>query len=97
MFFAKIECFGVGCRSLRTENGVMDTNHSQIEQQFAELKAENEQLIEASKIRDAEIGVLRGHVQVLSGEVIKCLQDGSYAEQAISTFTPSDSNRQPTA
>ena len=64
----------------------MDTN--QIEQQFAELRASNERLAEAVRIRDAEIGILRSHVKVLSGEVIKCLQDSSYAEQAIGTFTP---------
>ncbi len=73
----------------------MDT--SKLEEQFAELREANQQLTETVRIRDAEIVVLRRHVQVLSGEVIKCLQDGSYAEQAISTFTPSDSNRQPTA
>ncbi len=73
----------------------MDTN--QIEQQFAELREANQQLTEAVRAKDAEIGVLRNHVRVLSGEVIKCLQDGSYAEQAISTFTPSDSNRRLTA
>lgn len=73
----------------------MDT--SKLEEQFAELRESNQQLTEAVRIRDAEIGVLRGHIQVLSGEIIKCHQDGSYAEQAISTFTPSDSNRRLTA
>ena len=63
----------------------MDTN--QIEQQFAELRKSNQQLAETVRIRDAEIVVLRRHVKVLSGEIIKCLQDASYAEQAIGTFT----------
>ncbi len=70
----------------------MDTN--QIEQQFAELRESNERLAETVRIRDAEIGVLRSYVKVLSGEIIKCLQDGSYAEQAIGTFTPIDSDLQ---
>ncbi len=65
----------------------MDT--SKLEEQFAELRESNQQLAETVRIRDAEIVVLRRHVQVLSGEVIKCLQDGSYTEQAICTFTPS--------
>ena len=64
----------------------MDMN--QLEEQFAELRETNEQLTETVRIRDAEIVVLRRHVQVLSGEVIKCYQDGSYAEQAIETFGP---------
>ncbi len=63
----------------------MDT--SKLEEQFAALRESNQQLAETVRIRDAEIVVLRRHVQVLSGEVIKCLQDGSYAEQAIGTFT----------
>ena len=62
---------------------------SKLEEQFAELRASNERLAEAVKIKDAEIVVLRRHVQLLSGEVIKCYQNGSYAEQAIGTFTPS--------
>ena len=37
---------------------------------------------------------MRSYVKVLSGEIIKCLQDGSYAEQAIGTFTPIDSDLQ---
>lgn len=65
----------------------MDT--SKLEEQFAELRESNERLTETVRIRDAEIVVLRRHVQLLSGEVIKCYQDGSYAEQAIGTFTPS--------
>lgn len=66
----------------------MDT--SKLEEQFAELRESNQQLAETVRIRDAEIVVLRRHVQLLSGEVIKCFQDGSYAEQAIGTFfTPS--------
>ena len=65
----------------------MDT--SKLEEQFAELRESNQQLTETVRIKDAEIVVLRRHVQVLSGEVIKCLQDGSYAEQAIGTFAPS--------
>ena len=64
----------------------MDT--SKLEEQFAELRESNQQLAEDVRIKDAEIVVLRRHVQVLSGEVIKCLQDGSYAEQAIGAFTP---------
>ena len=64
----------------------MDT--SKLEQQFAELREANQRLAETVRIRDAEIGVLRSHVRVLSGEMIKCLQDGSYAEQAIGTFSP---------
>ena len=63
----------------------MDT--SKLEEQFAGLRETYQQLTETVRIRDVEIGVLRGHVQVLSGEVIKCLQDGSYAEQAIGAFT----------
>ncbi len=62
---------------------------SNLEQQFAELTENNHRLVEALRIRDAEIGVLRNHVRVLSGEVIKCHQDGSYAEQAMGTFTSS--------
>ena len=61
---------------------------SKLEEQLAELRASNERLVEAVRIRDAEIVVLRRHVQLLSGEVIKCLQDGFYAEQAIGAFTP---------
>ena len=53
----------------------MDT--SKLEEQFAELRESNERLAEAVRIRDAEIGVLRRRGQVLSGEVIKYLQDGS--------------------
>ena len=67
----------------------MDTN--QLEKQFAELRETNQQLAEAVRVKDAEIRVLRGHIQVLSGEIIKCHQDGSYAEQAISTFMPNGS------
>ena len=64
----------------------MDT--SKLEQQFSELMEANQQLAETVRIRDAEIVVLRRHVQLLSGEVIKCLQDGSYAEQAVGTVSP---------
>ena len=73
----------------------MDT--SKLEEQFVELRESNQQLAETVRIRDAEIVVLRRHVQVLFGEIIKCHQDGSYAEQAINTFNPSDANRRPTA
>ena len=67
----------------------MDTNTKQIEQQFAAMRATNQQLAEAVKVKDVEIGVLRGHVDVLTGEIIKCRQDSGYAEQAIGAFTPS--------
>ena len=64
----------------------MDTNHSQIEQQFAAMRATNQQLAETVRIRNVEIGVLRGHIQMLSGEVIKVRQDSGYAEQAVSAL-----------
>ena len=49
---------------------------SNLEQQFAELTENNHRLAETLKIRDAEIRVLRNDVRALSGEVIKCLQEG---------------------
>ena len=64
----------------------MDT--SKLEKQFAELRESNQQLAEAVRVKDAEILVLRGHVDMLTGEVIKSRQDSEYVEQAIDTFTP---------
>ncbi len=48
----------------------------------------NRRLLESVRIKDAELDVLRHQVKVLSGEVLKCRQDGSYAEQAAATFSP---------
>ena len=52
-----------------------------------ELTSINRALVGSVRAKHAEVWALRSKVKVLTGEVIKCHQDGSYAEHAIRTLT----------